>query len=167
MTLSRPLNEDLFLSAFPFYASLLYQAIDGVMSLAWCQQVVYVSSSSTLQIFRDASHDVPVMVALPDSLSALSFPLTPACPGQYTHRILRRWGMSNIDTCQSGLPQKGDVGLLPGADTTYIKISEGQSPWPPLDCPIPTAQNVAIFSDTGLIKIPRESASGVTEWLNW
>ena len=43
------------------------------------------------------------MVALPASLSALSFPLTPACPGQYTHRILRRW-MSNIDTCQSGPP---------------------------------------------------------------
>ena len=34
------------------------------------------------------------------SLSALSFPWTPACPGQYTHRIYRRW-MSNIDICQS------------------------------------------------------------------
>ena len=41
----------------------------------------------------------------PASLSALSFPLTLAClTVQYNHRIFRRW-MSNIDTCQSGLPQ--------------------------------------------------------------
>ena len=53
-----------------------------------------VSSSSTLEI---------MMVAFPASLSALSFSLTPACPGQYTHRIFPRW-ISNVDTCQSGLP---------------------------------------------------------------
>ena len=43
------------------------------------------------------------MVALPASLSARSFPFTPACPGQYTNRSFRRW-MSTIDTFQSGLP---------------------------------------------------------------
>jgi len=42
------------------------------------------------------------MVALPASLSARSFPFTPACPGQYTHRSFRKW-MSTTDTFQSGL----------------------------------------------------------------
>ena len=40
---------------------------------------------------------------LPVSLSAQSYPFTPVCPGQYTHRSLQRW-MSTIDTFQSGLP---------------------------------------------------------------
>ena len=40
-----------------------------------------VSSFSTLPIFWEAL----VTVALPASLSAQSFPFTPACPGQYTH----------------------------------------------------------------------------------
>ena len=40
------------------------------------------------------------MVALPTSLSAWSFPLTLACPGQYI-RLL--WVTANFDTCQSGL----------------------------------------------------------------
>ena len=44
-----------------------------------------------------------VRVALPSSLSARSFPVTPACPGQYTHRSFRRY-MSTMDTLHSGLP---------------------------------------------------------------
>ena len=43
------------------------------------------------------------MVAFPASLCTRPVPLTPACPGQYTHRSFRRW-MSNIDTFRSGLP---------------------------------------------------------------
>ena len=42
------------------------------------------------------------MVVLPAGLSARLFPLTPACPGQYTH-CFRTW-MSTIDTPKSGLP---------------------------------------------------------------
>ena len=43
------------------------------------------------------------MVPLPASLSARSFPFTPACLRQYRHRSSRRW-MSTIDTFRSGLP---------------------------------------------------------------
>ena len=64
----------------------------------WCDVLGFVpavndSSSSTLQIFR---RKLLEMVALPASLSAWSFPFTPACPGLYTHSF-RRW-MSTIDT---------------------------------------------------------------------
>ena len=60
----------------------------------WCDvfdfvPVVSVSSSWTLQIFRDATRLWWVFFRV----YLLSFPLTPACPGQY-----------NIDTCQPGLP---------------------------------------------------------------
>ena len=44
-----------------------------------------------------------VRVALPASLSSQSIPFTPACPGLYTQRSLRRW-MSTIDIFESGLP---------------------------------------------------------------
>ena len=54
-----------------------------------------VSSSSTLHIFRDASH-LRLMIAFPASLSARSFPFTPLCPGLYIYRF--RWWMSNINT---------------------------------------------------------------------
>ena len=69
-------------NASSFHASLL-QSMDAVMSLALCPQVV--------------------RVALPASLSARSFPFSPACPEQYTHRSFRMW-MSTIDSYQSGLP---------------------------------------------------------------
>ena len=50
-----------------------------------------VSSSSTLQIFRDANH-------LRGQLHSIwSFPMTPACLGQYTHRSFQR-RMSNSET---------------------------------------------------------------------
>ena len=42
-------------------------------------------------------------IALPASLSAGSFPFTPACAGQYTHRSFGRW-MPTFDTLYSGLP---------------------------------------------------------------
>ena len=62
-----------------------------------------VSSSSTF--FKSSEMQIKpiVMVALPASLSAWSFPFTPTCTGQYTHRCFRRW-MSTIDIYQSGLP---------------------------------------------------------------
>ena len=75
-------------SASSFHASLL-QAINGVMSLALCPQVV----SQASQHFSDLPKSKAlVRVALPASLSAQSFPFTPACPGQYTHR---RFGPHN------------------------------------------------------------------------
>ena len=77
-------------SSSSFYASFL-QAIGGVMSLALCPQAVS-QAPHTSDLLR---HKLPVMVALPASLSARSFPLTPACPGQYTHRLFLRW-MSNM-----------------------------------------------------------------------
>ena len=86
-------------NASSFHASLL-QVIDGVMSLALCPQLVCLKFLSTLDLPRSKPL---VRVALPASLSARSFPFTPACPGQYTHRSFRRW-MSTIDTFQSGLP---------------------------------------------------------------
>ena len=44
------------------------------------------------------------MVALTASLSAQSFPFTPARPGQYTYRSFQRW-MLTFDTFQSELPK--------------------------------------------------------------
>ena len=69
-------------SASSFHASLL-RAIDGVMSLALCPQVV----SRASQNFRSSEKEA--------SLSARSFPFTPACPGQHTRRSFWRW-MSTI-----------------------------------------------------------------------
>ena len=43
------------------------------------------------------------VLAFPASLSARSFPFTPACSGQHIHGFFRKW-MTNIDICQSGLP---------------------------------------------------------------
>ena len=59
-----------------------------------------VLSSSTLPIFRDASH-LWGLLCPPVCLLGHSF--TPPCPGQYSHRCFRRW-VSNVGTCQSGLP---------------------------------------------------------------
>ncbi len=71
----------------------------------WCDVLGFVPAG-ILKLLNTS--DLPrskplVRVALPASLSARSFPFTPACPGQYTHRSFRRW-MSTIDTFQSGLP---------------------------------------------------------------
>ena len=85
-------------STSSFHTSLL-QVINGVMSLALCSKIVsQVPQHLTLPRCKPL-----VMVALPASLSAWSFPFTPACPGRYTHRSFERW-MSVIDTFQSGLP---------------------------------------------------------------
>ena len=62
-------------SASSFHASLL-QAIDGVMSLAMCPQVV--SSFSTFQIFREARH-LGGLLCLPGCVHVQSFPFTLAC----------------------------------------------------------------------------------------
>ena len=77
-----------------FNVSLL-QEINGVMSLALCSQHL-----NTLDLPRCKPL---VKVALPAILSARSFPFTPACLRQYTHRSFRRW-MSTIGTLHSGLP---------------------------------------------------------------
>ena len=47
--------------------------------------------------------EVSPNVALPASVSARSFPFTPAYPVQYTHRSFRSW-ISTIHTFQSGRP---------------------------------------------------------------
>ena len=72
-------------SASPFHASL-NEAIDGVTSLAFCPQVV----SEAPQHFRSSEIQANCD-ALSASLSAWSFPFTPACPGQYTYRSFRGW----------------------------------------------------------------------------
>ena len=87
---SVPLIDDGPLSSFQgrssnissFHASLL-QAIVGVMSLALCLLVL----SQAPQHFRSSEKKPLVRVALPaSSLTALSFPFTPACPG-YVHPV--------------------------------------------------------------------------------
>ena len=67
-----------------------------------------VSSSATRQIFQEESH-LLVLIAWPASLSARSFFVTPACPGQYIHRRFRRW-MSF--TTRKGLGEMAE-GALP------------------------------------------------------
>ena len=83
-------------SASPFHASL-NEAIDGVTSLAFCPQVV----SEAPQHFRSSEIQANCD-ALSASLSAWSFPFTPACPGQYTYRSFRGW-MLTLDPFLSGL----------------------------------------------------------------
>ena len=74
-------------SASSFNASLL-QAISGVMSLALCPQVL----SQVSQHLRSSEKQANCEGCFaPASLSARSFPFTPACPGNYTHRNFRRW----------------------------------------------------------------------------
>ena len=65
-----------------------------------------VSSSSTLQIFREAIKPL-VKVALPASLSARSFPSTPACRGLYIHRSFRKQSLGNkLQSRQTDIVQK-------------------------------------------------------------
>ena len=72
------------LSASSFYASSLPQAIDGVVSLALCPQVVLRVSNflKTSDLPRRKPPTCDGCFFPPCSVSALSFPLTPACPGQ-------------------------------------------------------------------------------------
>ena len=93
---SGPSKEDCW--AFPLLTPLL-QVIGCVMSLALCQQVV----SQAPQHFRSSKMQAICDGCFASSLSAWSFPLTLAHPGQYTRRSVWRW-LSKIDTCQSGLP---------------------------------------------------------------
>ena len=76
-------------------------------SLMSCQCVnlvgQYMQSLGSLFCHRHSHHHLYNAA----SLSARSFPFTPACPEQYTHRSFRRW-MSTIDTCQSGIPRLVD-----------------------------------------------------------
>ena len=73
------------LSASSFYIRL------SPLGDRWCDVLGFVPSGS-LKLLNGCF-----------SCQSLSFPLTPSCPGQYTQTMFRRW-MSNIDTCQSGLP---------------------------------------------------------------
>ena len=73
------------------FNAFLLQAFDGVMSLALCPQGV----SQTFQHLRTSEKQATYEGSLPASLSARSFPFTPTCPGQYTHRRFRKW-MSTI-----------------------------------------------------------------------
>ena len=79
-----------------FHTSLL-QAISGLVCIALCVCFKLLSTS-------DLPRCKPlVIIALPASLSAWSFSVTPECPGQYIHRNFQRW-LLNIDICQSRLP---------------------------------------------------------------
>ena len=82
-------------SSSSFYASLL-QVIDGTM---YFKPAGNVSSSSTFQIFRDASHLRWLLFSPVHLLGHFSL----VCPGQYIYRNLRNW-MSNINIGQYGFP---------------------------------------------------------------
>ena len=94
--LPRSIEEDR--GGFLFLRLSLLQAVDGVMSLALCLQVV----SQVPQHFR-SSETQATRDALPTSLSDQSFLWTLACPGKHTHRSLRT-RMSKIVACQSVIP---------------------------------------------------------------
>ena len=79
--------------------SSLLQVIDGVMFLALYLHVV----SQTPEHIRFPRSKPFVRAALPASVFSWLFPVTPACPGQYTHTSFRRW-MSTINTFQSRHP---------------------------------------------------------------
>ena len=82
-----------------FCTSLLDQCCDVLGFVCICS----VSSSSTLQIFWDASH-LWWLLCPPICQLGHRASITPACPEQLQpHRGFRRW-MSTIDTFQSGLP---------------------------------------------------------------
>ena len=73
-----------------------------------------VSNSSILQTFHDTSQ-----VALPASLSARSFPFTPACPGQYT---VFEGGCQPLTHSSLGLPFHFSLSLFfPRAHRVHIK----------------------------------------------
>ena len=58
----------------------------------WCDVLGFVPASMSQTRTSDPPRPKPpAMVALPASQSAWSFPITPACPGQYIHRSFRRW----------------------------------------------------------------------------
>ena len=73
----------------------------------WCDVLGFVaagsvSSSSTLHIFQVANH-LWLIVALPASLSAWSFPFPAACPKPYIHWSFQRW-MLMLTHASLGLP---------------------------------------------------------------
>ena len=82
-------------SSSSFHTSLL-QAIDGTM---YFKPAGNASSSSTLQIFRDASHLRCLLFSTVHLLGHFSL----VCTGQYIYRNLRYW-MSNINIRLSGPP---------------------------------------------------------------
>ena len=94
---SHPFKEDRIYSASSFHASHL-QAIDGVVSLALCPQVVTQAPQHLKPLVR---------VALPVSLSARSVISLHSGMSRAVHPhyyiSFQRW-MSTIDTCESGLP---------------------------------------------------------------
>ena len=140
-------------SASSLHASLL-RAISGVMSLALCLQVV----SQDPQHFRSSEKQATCEGSLLASLSARSFPFTPAYPGQYTHRRFRRL-MSTIDTVQSAWHLR---------DIRVFELGETQKTLHPFwntpvyqkgctaFCVSPTARNAALAS---FIDSPRHSAA--------
>ena len=69
-----------------------------------------------------------VMIAFSTSLSARSFPPTPAHPGQYIHKSIR-WWVTRTDTCQSGLHFHFE--LLLKAHRSYIGMGK-HDPFPGL-----------------------------------
>ena len=69
-------------------------------------------SPCAFYLISEVSWALPLKwVVLPASLSAQSFPITPACPGQYIHRSFRRW-LSTIDTFHFSLFVASSLNLL-------------------------------------------------------
>ena len=78
MAVSRPFKEDR--PALP-----LSTPLSSRRSMVWCPWLCARRECLKLLNTRDLPRSKPfVRVALPASLSARSFPFTPACPGQYT-----------------------------------------------------------------------------------
>ena len=83
MALSRPFKEDRL--ALPLSTPLC-----SMRSMVLCPVCFVPAGSVCLKLLNTA--DLPrskplLRVALPASVSTRWFPFTPACPGQYTHRV--------------------------------------------------------------------------------
>ena len=92
------------------FRAFLFQAINGVMSLALCSQVVsqapqhfkYSKKLATCEGCFACQCIRPAFLTQTNFCSHRkfrSFPFTPATPGQYTHRSFQRW-MLTTDTFQ-------------------------------------------------------------------
>ena len=93
MALSRPFKEDCL-------ALLFSMPLSSRRSMVWVFGFVpagSVSSCSTFQVYWEASY-LWGLLCQPANLSAPSFPFTPACPRQCTHKSFQRW-MSTIRLC--------------------------------------------------------------------
>ena len=105
MALSRPFKEDR--QALPLSTSL-----SSRRSMVWCPWLCARRWCLQLLSTSDLPRRKPlVRVSFPASLSARSFPFTPACPEQYIHVSFRKW-MSNIGTYHAVLASYSNFLLI-------------------------------------------------------